>query len=670
MGELNGYGENPDNPHEGEDIDWSIPDKWLRSDDPDPARAEQTMDEFRAAHRSFSPDEADDLDREQDEKGRIDDATFSMDALTKSLDDFLTGPEAETIRVEVRGNDERSLVVRHYRDQVADDASRLLTDTDEFDPRTMAEVTLGLIELQSALIEPNVIPETIDDAELFVESDATLEDGDRAQISRDIAEKCKAVELFHGETGVTDDELARAYFVEWAKLGSTEAGTKLKSLLAQERKDAETTEDYKCLTTVCEMSERMGLSPAHWITKYADTDSAWSLRLDHYKRVREQLVDAQNAGMETTHKEEQLEAVDAKINGLIAQFALPPEDPDSLSTAAVSEHAMQALNVSRTFEEVALITARYLEVNSEREVTPDSLGQLVAFGTAALLEIDEDMAQDMDHQVSTLAEALEKVLEDPLMRDVLSYDQKLVAVEQGIWRVAYHAANDVPADDILADIRQQELTNASVRGDYLRSVAAGQYARSGDYTSVHAMIAELGASQKARAYVHYWGETETPEQMAALSPMGDAVAYESNKLLAARYEIAQALVSGDTTTMITKTLEAVEILQAHPETKDKPTLNPSLQWQQVEQLMDRVEQTGGGVALRRLCRAMLVQLQNGPPAPNLNYRKIYEPLEKSGVRADYEAVRASILAGPDEDSVKAVQLIESALRAGMILINE
>ena len=414
----------------------------------------------------------------------------------------------------------------------------------------------------------------------------------------------------------------------------------------------------------------MGLSPDDWIMRYADTDSAWELQLTYYERQKERLRQEQRLGVDTERKEEQLKAVDAKIDSLIIQFCLPPEDSCALSEDTVSMYGLEVLGASDTLEAATLITGRYLEVIAEMGVTPDNLRKLIAFGKEVLLRVDVNMAVDVNYRVNRLAEALGELLQDPLMCDILSSDQLVTAKEQGRWQTAYDAAHGRPTDYVLADIRRQEISNWRVDRNSLLLAAATQYARSGDYASAHAMIVESEAFAKAYAFVYFWGEVENSDQMAALNPGEDVAVYESDKALPARYEIAQALVSGDTATMITKALEAVAILQAPLATRDTPMMPSSLQWQQVEQLMDRVGRTGGEAALRKLCRAMLTQLQNEPPSYDVNYLKIYGTLEKSGVRDDYEAVRESILAGPDEDLVKAAQLVESALRAGMILTDE
>jgi len=60
MGELDnyGFGDGADDPREGQDdnIDWTRPNDRFESDR---APVEQTIDEFSAAHRRFSPDEVD-----------------------------------------------------------------------------------------------------------------------------------------------------------------------------------------------------------------------------------------------------------------------------------------------------------------------------------------------------------------------------------------------------------------------------------------------------------------------------------------------------------------------------------------------------------------------------------------------------------------------------------
>lgn len=136
----------------------------------------------------------------------------------------------------------------------------------------------------------------------------------------------------------------------------------------------------------------MGLSPDDWIMRYADTDSAWELQLTYYERQKERLRQEQRLGVDTERKEEQLKAVDAKIDSLIIQFCLPPEDSGALSEDTVSMYGLEVLGASDTLEAATLITGRYLEVIAEMGVTPDNLRKLIAFGKEALLRVDVNMA--------------------------------------------------------------------------------------------------------------------------------------------------------------------------------------------------------------------------------------------------------------------------------------
>jgi len=392
MGELDGYGDgNPDDPHECPDNgpDWYVPDDWDRTGNSGSARHEPNMADFKKMYRPFPKDEVDDTD-----EVKIDPAPLSLDGLTGALVSYPTGSEAENMPAATEVNDERSRAVKWYCEQVESDVSELLqlSGMDAASEYETADVLVALIELRSASIEPVVIPETFDATELSTERNLSPKGGAYEQVSRDIADKVKTVELIRSVADIADADLARAYFVEWAKLGSEEAGAKLESLLDQECQVAETPGEYKCLTTVCRISERMGLSPDDWIMRYADTDSAWELQLTYYERQKERLRQEQRLGVDTERKEEQLKAVDAKIDSLIIQFCLPPEDSCALSEDTVSMYGLEVLGASDTLEAATLITGRYLEVIAEMGVTPDNLRKLIAFGKEALLRVDVNMA--------------------------------------------------------------------------------------------------------------------------------------------------------------------------------------------------------------------------------------------------------------------------------------
>ena len=662
----------PDDPDErrDDDSDRTGSDNSAAADGLGPGRHEQSMADFRAGHAPFSPDDPDELDPGLDVVS--DDATISMDALK----DLLTGPEAESVRADIAIEQSHSIAIRGYRERIRNEAINLLesSNTDELDVGTVADVMIDIVELGGLLIEPVIIPDAIDATELSIESDVVLDDSERDQSVWDIARTIATVEELHDvkDVRIRDKDLARMYFVEWSKLGSEEAHVKLGSLLGQERQDADNAVSYRCLTAVCEVAERMGLSPEDWITRYADKDNAWRLQLEHHERQKERLTQQLRLGVDVARTRQQLQAVNTRIDGLMGQYALPSEDPDALSARAISAYGLRALRSSNTAETNALVAKRFIEAADEMGATPENLTSLYLFGVEALVKgdaVEEDMVEDIDDRINRVTGMLKEALQDPLMRDILATDLESIAQNQARWQIAYDTANGVPTDDILADIRQQEIENASVHGDYLLFAAAVQYVQSGDYTSAHVMITKMTPAQKERAYTQLWGQADDPEQMAALNPIeevGDLAV-----VLPARYEIAQALVSGNTTTMVAKALEAVTVLQAFSAMESSgPVFEPFYQWMQIEQLMDKVGKTGGGIELRRLCRAMLVQLQNGPPTTGVVYLKIYEPLEKSGTRADYEAVRASILARPSSDSVKAARLTESALRTGTILVDE